>query len=222
MHNTARHIPRFVVKLLQNQHNRRMTTALHPSLKRIAKRLMPSWRALALALALSTCSGLAHADITPQYATMSRLTDGGYAVNADFRFSLPTQLQDAVNHGTALYFTAEYRLARPRWYGLNEDIISAKREYRVSYNSLTQQYRVAVGADQYRFDTLSASILFASRPSQWRVVGAGQLDTNQPYEASIRMSLNTSNLPRTYQLNALTQQGWGLSSNWYRFSFTPR
>lgn len=164
----------------------------------------------------------AQAAISTQYATMTRLSDGGYAVNADFRFSLPNQLQEAVNHGTAIYFTVDYQLNRPRWYWANEDIVSAQREYRISYNSLTQQYRVAVGADQYRFDTLSESILFASRPSQWRVLNSSQYSTGEQYEASIRMTLNTSKLPRTYQLNSLTQQGWGLASGWYRFSFTPR
>ena len=164
----------------------------------------------------------AQAAISTQYATMTRLSDGGYAVNADFRFSLPNQLQEAVNHGTAIYFTVDYQLNRPRWYWANEDIVSAQREYRISYNSLTQQYRVAVGADQYRFNTLSESILFASRPSQWRVLNSSQYTRGEQYEASIRMTLNTSKLPRTYQLNSLTQQGWGLASGWYRFSFTPR
>ncbi|MGL4766658.1 MAG: DUF4390 domain-containing protein [Formosimonas sp.] len=173
-------------------------------------------------LLLAVWVGSAHAAIVTQYATMTRLSDGAYAVNADFRFSLPNQLQDAVNHGTALYFTVDYQLARPRWYWTDEAVVSAQREYRISYNSLTQQYRVAVGSDQYRFNTLSESILFASRSSQWRVLGSSQYTSGEQYEASVRMMLNTSKLPRTYQLNSLTQQGWGLSSGWYRFSFTPR
>lgn len=177
---------------------------------------------VALVFLLCLSMQASQAAISPQYATMSRLSDGDYAVNADFRLSLPTQLQNAVNHGTPLFFNVEYRLSRPRWYGLDEDIVSARREYRISYNSLTQQYRVAVGNDQYRFNTLSESILFTSRPNQWRVVDASQLTVGESYQASIRMFLNTSKLPRTYQLNALTQQGWGLSSDWYRFTFTPR
>jgi hypothetical protein len=185
--------------------------------------LTPFLRVLAaFALVVGLLTQVAQASITVQYATMSRLPDGDYAVNADFRLSLPTQLQEAVNHGTALFFNVEYQLARPRWYGLDEGIVSARREYRISYNSLTQQYRVAVGNDQYRFKTLSEALLFASRPNQWRVVDSSQLSIGESYEASIRMYLNTSKLPRTYQLNALTQQSWGLSSNWYRFSFTPR
>ena len=184
------------------------------------------WQRICAALIL-VCATLilptaAQAAITPQYATLSRMADGGYSVNADFRFSMPQQLQDAINHGTPITFTFDFELSRPRWYWASEDVVSARRDYRISYNSLTQQYRVAAGSDQYRFNTLSECILFASRPSQWRVLGNGQYTSGEQYDAAIRMSLNTSRLPRTYQLNSLTQQGWGLSSGWYRFNFTPR
>jgi hypothetical protein len=38
----------------------------------------------------------------------------------------------------------------------------------------------------------------------------------------MRIYLNTAKLPRSYQLNSLTNQGWGLNSDWYNFNFTPR
>lgn len=208
----------------KNTDNNPMKQPLISSLKSLFARLPLSWlRACGLLLVLTLVLPTAKADIDPQYATMQRQSDGTYAVNADFRFSLPTQLQDAVNHGTPIYFTFEYQLSRPKWYGLNDGVVSARREYRISYNSLTQQYRVAVdSADQNRFSTLTEAVLFASRPNQWRVVRASQLESGEPYQASIRMYLNTAKLPRAHQLNALTQQGWGLSSGWYRFTFTPR
>ena len=184
------------------------------------------WQRICAVLIL-VCAALilpntAQAAITPQYATLSRMSDGGYSVNADFRFSMPQQLQDAINHGTPITFTVDFELSRPRWYWANEDVVSARRDYRISYNSLTQQYRVAADSDQYRFNTLSECILFASRPNQWRVLGSDQYTSGEQYDAAIRLSLNTSKLPRTYQLNSLTQQGWGLNSGWYRFNFTPR
>ncbi|AXF84817.1 hypothetical protein DTO96_100527 [Ephemeroptericola cinctiostellae] len=184
------------------------------------------WQRICAALIL-VCAALilpstAQAAITPQYATLSRMSDGGYSVNADFRFAMPQQLQDAINHGTPITFTVDFELSRPRWYWANEDVVSARRDYRISYNSLTQQYRVAADSDQYRFNTLSECILFASRPNQWRVLGSDQYTSGEQYDAAIRLSLNTSKLPRTYQLNSLTQQGWGLNSGWYRFNFTPR
>ena len=58
----------------------------------------------------------AQAKIDTQYAAMTRHSDGVYALNADFRLSLPNQLKDAINHGTPLSFQVEFKLARPRWY----------------------------------------------------------------------------------------------------------
>ena len=113
-------------------------------------------------------------------------------------------------------------MARPRWYWSDEDVVSDRRESRVSYNSLTQQYRVVIGADQYRFNTLNEAVLYASRATQWRLIRANQYVTGEQYDASVRLYLNTSKLPQDYQLNSLTQQGWGLNSGWYRFNFTPR
>ena len=196
---------------------------VHTPLKStFARRWQRICATLILVCATLILSRPAQAAITPQYATLSRMSDGGYSVNADFRFSMPQQLQDAINHGTPITFTVDFELSRPRWYWANEDVVSARRDYRISYNSLTQQYRVAADADQYRFNTLSECILFASRPNQWRVLGSDQYTSGEQYDAAIRMSLNTSKLPRTYQLNSLTQQGWGLNSGWYRFNFTPR
>lgn len=164
----------------------------------------------------------AQARIDTQFATMSRHSDGVFALNADFRLSLPPQLQDAINHGTSLSFQVEFALSRPRWYWSDEDVISATREQRISYNSLTREYRVTFGSAQYRYATLGEAMLNLSRVSQWRVVSPDQISLGEPYQASVRMYLNTARLPRMYQLNSLTNQSWGLSSNWYSFGFTPR
>ena len=183
----------------------------------------PWLRALVLCAAL-LFGGLstAQAKIDTQYAAMTRHSDGVYALNADFRLSLPNQLKDAINHGTPLSFQVEFKLARPRWYWSNEDMITVNREQRVSYNSLTREYRVTTGTSQYRYSTLSEALLNVSRISQWRILSPNQLQTGEQYQASLRVYLNTSKLPRTYQLNSLTNQGWGLNSGWYNFNFTPR
>ena len=164
----------------------------------------------------------AHADITTQYATMTRQSDGVYALNADFRLSMPQQLQDAINHGTPVSFQVEFNINRPRWYWSNENLISTSREQRISFNSLTREYRVSSGVNQYRYNTLNEALLNVSRISQWRVLWPNQYDAGEPLEGSVRIYLNTSRLPRTYQLNSLTNQGWGLNSGWYTFNFTPR
>lgn len=175
-----------------------------------------------VALLFLTLSQPALAAISTQYATMTRQSDGVYALNADFRLSMPQQLQDAINHGTPVSFQVEFRVNRPRWYWSNEDILSVSREQRVSFNSLTREYRVVTGVNQYRYNTLNEALLNVSRVSQWRVLSSSQYSSGEPLEGSVRIYLNTNKLPRTYQLNSLTNQGWGLNSGWYTFNFTPR
>lgn len=177
---------------------------------------------LAIALIWLSVLSQASANITTQYATMARQNDGAYALNSYFRINLPNQLKDAINHGTPIYFTLDFTLSRPRWYWSAEDVVTTQREYRISYNSLTQQYRVAVGENQHRFRTLNESILFTSNPNQWRTLEKNKYSIGEPYDVRVRMELNTNKLPQTYQLNSLTNQGWGLSSGWYSFTFTPR
>ena len=164
----------------------------------------------------------ARAEINTQYATMTRHADGVYALNADFRLSMPQQLQDAINHGTPVSFQVEFNINRPRWYWSNENLISTGREQRISFNSLTREYRVVSGSNQYRYNTLNEALLNVSRVSQWRVLWPTQYSSGEPLEGSVRIYLNTSKLARTYQLNSLTNQGWGLNSGWYTFNFTPR
>ena len=167
-------------------------------------------------------ANMAQAQIATQYATMSRHSDGTYALNADYRLNLPQQLQDAINHGTPVSFQVEFRINRPRWYWSSETLNSFGREQRVSFNSLTREYRVTLGSEQYRYKTLYEALLNVSRVSQWRVLSPSQYTPGEQLEGSVRIYLNTSKLPRSYQLNSLTNQGWGLNSDWYRFTFTPR
>jgi hypothetical protein len=41
------------------------------------------------------------------------------------------------------------------------------------------------------------------------------------YEASIRLRLDVNQLPKPFQVNALTSRDWTLQSDWYRWSYTP-
>ena len=56
-----------------------------------------------------------------------------------------------------------------------------------------------------------------SRP----VARAGDLARGTRYEASIRLRLDVNQLPKPFQVNALTSREWQLASDWRRFPFTP-
>jgi len=41
------------------------------------------------------------------------------------------------------------------------------------------------------------------------------------YQAGIRMRLDTAQLPKPFQLNAIASRDWTLASDWHRWSITP-
>jgi hypothetical protein len=57
----------------------------------------------------------------------------------------------------------------------------------------------------------------ASRP----VIAADALVKGAHYEAAVRLRLDVTQLPKPFQVNALASREWSLSSEWYRWSFTP-
>ena len=150
-------------------------------------------------------------------AALAVATNGaepGIVVNAEFEFDLPWALEDAINRGVALYFVADFELHRTRWYWFDRRIAAASLTYRLSYSPLTRQYRVARGALALPFDTLADAVASIRRIRGWRVLDRGAVRAGEDYRAQIRMRLDTSQLPRPFQINALTNRDWTLASEW--------
>ena len=150
-------------------------------------------------------------------AALAVATNGaepGIVVNAEFEFDLPWALEDAINRGVALYFVADFELYRTRWYWFDRRIAAASLTYRLTYSPLTRQYRVARGALALPFDTLADAVASIRRIRGWKVLDRGTVRAGEDYRAQIRMRLDTSQLPRPFQINALTNRDWTLASEW--------
>lgn len=173
---------------------------------------------LLLALALSY-SAAAHADnITISHIALEG-NDEGYSLDADFDIDLHPRLQDAVNNGVALYFEVEFELTRNRWYWLDERSASRQLTLRLSYHALTRQYRLARGALHQSFSSLSEALRVLSRVRAWQVLERSEVSAGTDYQAGLRMRLDLSQLPKPFQLNALTNREWNLASEWRRWPF---
>jgi len=145
----------------------------------------------------------------------------GYYLEADFDIALNATLEDALNKGVALYFLLEFELIRPRWYWLDEKVLSTQQQYRLSYNTLTRQYRLGLGALYQNFDALAEALDFLSRVRRRQVLESRILVKGNIYNAGVRMRLDVSQLPKPFQLNALASRDWNFGSEWYRWSVTP-
>lgn len=147
--------------------------------------------------------------------------DDGYFLEATFEISLTTVLDDALHKGVPLHFLVEFELIRPRWYWLNEKVANLQQRYRLSYNALTRQYRVGVGTLYQNFPSLSEALQFLSRVRLRDIAEPGTLRKDSTYVAALRMRLDTSQLPRPFQISTVGSRDWNIGSDWYRWTVAP-
>ena len=147
-------------------------------------------------------------------------TEDGYQVDADIQLALTATLQEAVRKGVPLYFVVEFELQRGRWYWVDQTVVSASRERRISYAPLTDQYRISFSGSSQNVTSFEDVRRALSRVRSWTVLEKGRLKAGEKYDAALRFRLDTSQLPKPFQLSALTSSEWSLSSDWFRWTFT--
>ena len=177
--------------------------------------------AAVLALGLAALAPAARADAIAVKSAELRADEDSYVLNAEFEFAINPTLDEALQKGVPLYFELEFEILRPRWYWVDEKVLAFAIQYRVSYNALTRQYRLASGLLGQPFDTLGEVERFLSRVTSRPVAQRDQLAKGVRYEAALRLRLDTNQLPKPFQLSALASREWSLQSEWHRWSFTP-
>lgn len=180
----------------------------------------PLWRLLCAALVaagvlLASAATAADDRIDVINAELVPAADGdGIELDATFDLELPWTLEDALNGGVPLYFVVDFELFRQRWYWFDERRVATSLTYRLSYSPLTRQYRLARGTLALPFDSLGAALASLRRVTRWTVIERGTLSPGTRYRAQVRMRLDTAQLPRPFQISALTNRDWTLTSEW--------
>jgi hypothetical protein len=146
--------------------------------------------------------------------------DNEWLLNASFQIELSPGLEDAVQKGVVLYFQTDFEVTRSRWYWFDERPILAQRQTRLSYQPLTQQYRIASDGFTFSAKTMAEALQAVGSVGGWRVIDNSQLDPNKAYTAGLRMTLDLSKLPKPFQVNALNNREWNVSSDWLHFPFS--
>ena len=147
--------------------------------------------------------------------------DNEWLLNAAFQIELSPGLEDAVQKGVVLYFQTEFELSRSRWYWFDEKPATLQRQTRLSYQPLTQQFRSASEGFTFSAQTISEALQAVGSIGGWHVIENGLIDPSKSYTASLRMTLDLSKLPKPFQVNALNNRDWNVSSDWLRFPFAP-
>jgi hypothetical protein len=145
-----------------------------------------------------------------------------WTINASYQIELPPELSDAVKKGITFQFLTELNVTRGRWYWFEEKPITAVKIIKLSFQPLTQLYRVNVGALTLSANTLEEALIQVGAIAGWQVAELSALDNGRQYDGVIRMRLDLSQLPKPFQINALNAREWNLSSDWYQFVITPK
>jgi len=177
----------------------------------LAKRVLA---ALLLLAAVAAQAG----SIEPQRAALTPGEDG-YTLSAEFSLELGNRLEDAVARGVPLYFNLEFVLERPRKYWVNEHIITRSLTYRLSYSSLTRQYRLTTGSLHQNFGSLQEALRVVGRIAALPVVEKDAIKAGESYEAAVRLALDRSQLPKPFQVDAITDRALQVEAKVLRWQF---
>ena len=186
--------------------------------------LRPRLTAALLWLTLSALSSGVAAEVIAVKSAVVRVQEDAFVVDAEFDFSLTAPLEEALLRGTPLYFVLETEMSRSRPYWFDEPVKSPQFVRRLTYAALTNSYRIDTGRSTSgvnSYTTLDEALRQIRLVRGRTLLDKRELKSGERYELSLRLKLDTTQLPKPLQVNTLVSREWTLSSDWYRVILTP-
>lgn len=186
-----------------------------------------------ISIGLWLCVSAAFAEGISISRADARLTEEGYQLSAEYNIQLSPMVETALQRGVALYFVSELTINRSRWYWLETDVARDEQSAKLSYNALTQQYRITHGALFQSFHDLKDALHVLGHQTAPPVPVALMDKSGGGYfsrllkkgsnccSAFAQMRLDVTQLPKPLQVNALTNEDWNLKSEPYRWIIKP-
>ena len=184
-------------------------------------------------ICLWLCASAAFAEGISISKAEARLTEEGYQLSADFDIQLSPTVETALKRGVTLYFVSELAINRSRWYWLDTDVARDEQVSKLSFNALTQQYRITHGALFQSFYDLHDALHVLGHQTAPPVPlelldkeGGGYFSRllkkgSDCCSAYARMRLDVTQLPKPLQVNAIASEDWNLESEPYRWEIQP-
>lgn len=179
-----------------------------------AKRQPRGWLALAL-LAAALCGFAVPVAAQAQGVDVRELkaSRDETAISLDYqlRVALPTAVEAAALRGVPIYFTAQATLWRTRWYWRDARIARTTREWRLSYQPLTTNWRVSQGGIGQTFSSLGEALSTMTRIAGWPIADPRDVEPDTQHYIDFSWRLDTTQLPRPMQIGL---GGIGGASEW--------
>ncbi|MBB5202807.1 hypothetical protein HNQ51_000100 [Inhella inkyongensis] len=166
-------------------------------------------RAFFLLLALLALPVSAQPSSSLELLELTRV-DEGLRLAYSARLELPKMADEALHKGVPLYFNAEARVARKRWYWRDATVARSERQWRLSFQPLTRQYRLSTGGLHQSFDSLADALGGLRRASAWLLELREEPERAQAYELSFKLYLDNRQLPGPLQIGLGGAAQWGV------------
>jgi hypothetical protein len=150
------------------------------------------------------------------------ISEGHLTMDVDVNLKLSPIVIEAAERGVPLYFTLDIKITAPRWWWWDRQIVETSLTRRMSYNTLTQQWRVATGDLFLPVASFQEAVAVLEKVRGWPVAPLDRFGSNTQYDGAVRIRLDTSHLARPLQLDARNRGAWSLTSPWTPFDFSVR
>ncbi len=157
-----------------------------------------------------------------EQAVVNELNDD-YYLSATVKIKLNDVLEEALKKGVTLYFVSDFELGNKRWYTLylwHMPVVKYSQSYGLSFNALTRNYRLTYGGLHQSFNNLGDALAVLGKIGRPKVIAHYHLKSGRKYIAKLRMRLDTTRLPKPFQINAIGSRDWNLSSDWFSWQIT--
>ncbi len=148
------------------------------------------------------------------------ISEGELTMDVDFSLDLSRAMLDAVERGVSLSFAVDLVITSPRWWWRDRVVVESTLTRRLSYNTLTRQWRVATGDLYLPVGSIDEAVGVLRQVRGWPVAPVDRFESGTRYDGRIRLRLDSSQLARPLQVDALNRGAWSLASPWRSFDFS--
>ncbi|MFV9474432.1 DUF4390 domain-containing protein [Advenella sp. RU8] len=141
-----------------------------------------------------------------------------YTLSANISLNLGDEVRNAAERGVPLYFTLNMEVLKQQLLWFDTTALTQQHTWRIQYNALLRQWRISNGELSISELSLDDSLQHIIHLESWPIENLDQLDPAIDYKGRLRLKLDTSLLPRPFQINAFNSSAWSLSTPWKNFT----